>query len=69
MPLSIAFVNKAGGLVTATDMQPCEDSPDCQTYPPDGPYRLAIEVPQGKISALGIAPNATVTDERSRCVP
>jgi uncharacterized membrane protein (UPF0127 family) len=68
MPLSIAFVNHAGGLVSATDMQPCEDSPDCQKYPPGGPYRLAIEVPQGKLAALGIVEGATVTDERSGCV-
>jgi uncharacterized membrane protein (UPF0127 family) len=67
MPLSIAFVNGAGGLVSATDMEPCEDSPDCQQYPAEAPYRIAIEVPLGRISALGIAPGASVTDERARC--
>jgi uncharacterized membrane protein (UPF0127 family) len=67
MPLSIAFVSSTGALVSAVDMQPCADSPDCQTYPAAAPYRIAIEVPQGRISALGIAPGATVTDERAAC--
>jgi uncharacterized membrane protein (UPF0127 family) len=68
MPLSIAFVSSAGTLVSAVDMQPCGDTPDCQLYPPVGPYRLAIEVRQGRISTLGITPASTVVDEKSGCV-
>jgi uncharacterized membrane protein (UPF0127 family) len=67
MPLSIAYVGHTGTLVSTADMQPCADSPDCELYPPAGPYRLAIEVPQGKLGALGIAEGATVVDERSSC--
>jgi hypothetical protein len=33
-----------------------------------GAYRLAIEVPQGGISTLGITPASTVVDEQSGCV-
>lgn len=54
MPLSIAFLDADGGLVSATDMEPCEDRDGCPTYGADGPYRLAVEVPQGQLAALGL---------------
>jgi uncharacterized membrane protein (UPF0127 family) len=67
MPLSIAFVDATGALVSTADMTPCEDSDQCPDYPPAGPYRTAIEVPQGKLPALHIVAGSTVTDERTRC--
>lgn len=67
MPLSIAFVDGAGHLVSTVDMAPCADSPDCKSYPADGPYRSAIEVPQGKLPSLGILPGATITDDNAAC--
>lgn len=54
MPLSIAFLDVDGGLVSATDMEPCEDRDGCPTYGADGPYRLAVEVPQGQLATLGL---------------
>lgn len=60
MPLSIAWVAADGSLVSTADMEPCEDRDDCPTYAPTGPYRTAIEVPQGQLPALGINEGATV---------
>jgi uncharacterized membrane protein (UPF0127 family) len=65
--LSIAYVSQTGQLVSTADMVPCADSPDCQDYPAAGPYRLAIEVPQGKLASLGIASGNTVVDDKTAC--
>lgn len=55
MPLSIAWFDAEGAFVSATDMDPCPaTADDCPTYPPDGPYRFALEVPQGELEALGV---------------
>ncbi|MDP1819430.1 MAG: DUF192 domain-containing protein [Acidimicrobiales bacterium] len=61
MPLSIAWIDRSGKVVSTADMAPCENRDDCPTYPPAGPYRLAVEVPQGQLDDLGITPGATVT--------
>lgn len=60
MPLSIAFVDGDGGLVSTADMAPCEDRDGCPLYPPAGPYRTAIEVPQGRLPELGITEGAVI---------
>lgn len=61
MPLSIAWIDEAGAVVSTADMEPCEDVDGCPTYPPAGPYRTAIEVPQGRLDDLGIGPGSVVT--------
>lgn len=61
MPLSIAWIDEDGQIVSTADMAPCEDRDGCSTYPPDGPYRFAIEVPQGRLAEMGIVPGATVS--------
>lgn len=61
MPLSIAWVAEDGALVATTDMAPCEDRDGCPSYGAGGPYRYAIEVPQGDLPRLGIGEGATVT--------
>ena len=33
-PLSIAYLDDAGEVVEALDMEPCDDSDDCPSYPP-----------------------------------
>lgn len=68
MPLSIAWVGADGRLVSTADMAPCRNRADCPTYPPAGPYRLAIEVPQGGLDELGIAEGSTVT-VAGECAP
>ena len=55
LPLSIAFVDAGGEVVSSTDMEPCPAGvTDCPTYPPAGPYRMALEVPQGDLPDLGV---------------
>jgi uncharacterized membrane protein (UPF0127 family) len=63
MPLSIAYLAADGEIVSTADMEPCEDSPDCPSYPADGPYRTALEVPQGRLDDLGVVAGATVRQE------
>jgi uncharacterized membrane protein (UPF0127 family) len=67
MPLSIAYLDGDGALVSSTDMAPCEDSPDCPPYPADGPFRLAVETAQGGLDELGIGTGATVVDTEASC--
>ena len=59
-PLTIAWISAAGRVVTINDMAPCADREGCPLYEPDGPYRVAIEVPTGTLADLGITPAATV---------
>jgi uncharacterized membrane protein (UPF0127 family) len=54
MPLSIAWFDADGGLVSETDMAPCADVDDCPLYPSEGSYRFALEVPQGGLNELGV---------------
>jgi uncharacterized protein len=58
MPLSIAWFDAEGVLVSTADMAPCEEGADCPSYPPEGPYRFALEVPQGGLDALGVTANS-----------
>ena len=60
-PLSIAWIDERGSIVSTADMAPCEDREGCPTYQPAGPYRAAIEVLQGNLDDLGIVPGATMT--------
>jgi uncharacterized protein len=61
LPLSIAWFDADGALVSTADMEPCPDSaPDCPTYPPEGPYRFALEVPQGRLEEMGITEDSTL---------
>lgn len=65
MPLSIVYFDAAGNVVTQTDMAPCTDRADCPTYPPAGPFRSALEVPRGRLAALGIDARATLSIGRA----
>jgi uncharacterized membrane protein (UPF0127 family) len=58
MPLSIAWFGADGTFVSAADMAPCDDRSDCPTYGAAGPYRFALEVPQGQLAAYGIGPGS-----------
>jgi uncharacterized protein len=61
MPLSIAWFDAAGRYVSATDMMPCADRPDCPTFGAAAAYRYALEVPRGGLPGLGIGPGSNVT--------
>jgi uncharacterized membrane protein (UPF0127 family) len=54
MPLSIAFIDAGGRIVSATDLAPCGDDPNCPIHPAAGPYRYAVEVPRGRLDDLGL---------------
>ena len=68
-PLSIAYIDAEGALVSTAEMAPCEDSPDCPGYPPAGPYLHTVEVPVsvGGVRALGIDEGARFEDLRRPC--
>ena len=53
-------VSADGSVVTIKDMEPCDDRDDCPRYRPSGPYRYAIEVPQGDLTELGITESSTI---------
>ncbi len=67
LPLSIAFVSSDGHVVSQTDMDPCPDSGPCPNHYASGSYRLAIEVPRGKFTDLGLTADSVVTDEQRPC--
>ncbi len=54
MPLSIAWVDTDGELVSTAGMSPCGDVGNCPLYPAKGPYRFALEVPSGQLDELGL---------------
>ncbi len=58
-PLSIAWFDADGEFVSTTDMAPCSaTADDCPMYPPDGPYRFALEVFEGDLDELGVGPGS-----------
>jgi uncharacterized membrane protein (UPF0127 family) len=68
LPLSIAYLGGDGAIVSKMDMAPCTSpGDDCPTYPSEGAYRAALEVPQGELARLGIAGRAKVTLGPSSC--
>jgi uncharacterized membrane protein (UPF0127 family) len=68
-PISIAYLDDAGGLISVADMTPCADVDGCPTYPPGGSVRWAVEVPAqaGGVDALAIEPGVVVVDTRRTC--
>jgi len=60
-PLSVVFFDAGGEYISEADMEPCGNVDNCTRYPPDAPYRWAIEVPQGGQQALGLVPDSKVT--------
>ena len=70
LPLSIAYLDADGAIVSTADMEPCPDGTErCPGYPPDGPYRSTIEVVQGRLDDLGIEGDARVTIGEDSCPP
>ena len=59
LPLSIAFWDQAGRIVSIMDMQPCHADP-CPLYGPDAPYVGAIEVGRGELVRGGVSVGDTV---------
>lgn len=53
IPLSIAFWNEGGRIVSILDMEPCEAAP-CPLYDPGREFVGAVEVDQGTFDRRGI---------------
>jgi uncharacterized membrane protein (UPF0127 family) len=53
IPLSIAFVDGSGTIVTVREMEPCTSDP-CPTYGADAPYVLAVEANAGFFERTGV---------------
>jgi uncharacterized membrane protein (UPF0127 family) len=60
MPLSIAWFAADGTFVSSADMEPCDDRSDCPISSASGPYRYALEVPQGQLPSLGVGPGSVL---------
>lgn len=60
MPLSIAWFAADGTFVSSADMEPCGDRTDCPIFSATGPYRYALEVPQGQLPSLGVGPGSVL---------
>ena len=60
MPLSIAYFDERGAFVSDADMAPCGDVASCPSYPPDGAFRYALEVPAGGLDELGVGPGSVL---------
>lgn len=69
MPLSIAFLDDGGSVVSTADMAPCGDRDDCPTYGATGSYSWALEVPRGGLARLGLLDDGARVDvdPRRRC--
>lgn len=67
MPLSIAYFDGDRALVSSVDMAPCRDEPTCRSYPADGPFRYALEVPEGELDDVLVAPDTTFEIDARRC--
>jgi hypothetical protein len=53
IPLSIAFVDDRGRIVSIRRMRPCRSDP-CRIYRSDAPYVLAIEANVGWFERSGV---------------
>ena len=60
IPLTIGWFTDSGALLGQSDMEPCQDRPDCPTFASPGRYRFAIETPRGGFDRLGIGSGAHV---------
>ena len=54
IPLSIAFWDEDGRIISILDMDPCAGDP-CPSYGPDEPFIGAVEVRQGTLARRGVA--------------
>ncbi|OWY62292.1 hypothetical protein B7486_59225 [cyanobacterium TDX16] len=65
MPLSIAWFDESGALVSTDDMAPCvrdeSSASPCPSYPAGDEFSFAVEVPLGQLDTIGIdGPDATL---------
>jgi uncharacterized protein len=63
IPLSIAYFDAEGYIVSILDMEPCDADP-CPTYDPDSPYFGALEVNQGAFEEWDVDVGDRITVSR-----
>lgn len=61
IPLSIAWFNNTGALVSSTDMKPCGSAAVCPLYAAAAPYDVALEVPEGQLGHVGVGPGSVLS--------
>ena len=59
IPLSIAFWDEGGRIISILDMAPCIEDP-CPTFGPDKPFVGAVEVDRGAFERHGVVLGDTV---------
>ncbi|HET7928409.1 MAG TPA: DUF192 domain-containing protein [Actinomycetota bacterium] len=59
IPLSIAFWDEGGRIISILDMDPCTQDP-CPSYGPDRSFVGAVEVARGAFERRGVVPGDTV---------
>ena len=69
IPLSVAFFDEDGRLVSTVDMEPCGDSDKCPRYSSKGDFKFALEVPQGTLPDIGVEGDAHLRIDSRRCPP
>ena len=67
IPLSIAFVDAGGRIITIRDMTPCTAEP-CDTYEATGPYVMAVEANEGWFDGQAITVGDPARFKRSYCL-
>ena len=61
IPLSIAFADDGGSVVSTADMVPCPaDGSGCPLTRASGPYRYAVEAASGALPSLGLVDGASL---------
>ena len=60
IPLSIAYADSTGRIVSIVDMEPCTADP-CPLYSSDAPAQFALEVNQGRFDELGVQVGDVIT--------
>jgi hypothetical protein len=69
LPLSVAYFDSRGRLVSTADMRPCGDHNRCRHYPASRPYRYALEVPQGRLPEISVGPGSRLIFGARSCDP
>jgi uncharacterized membrane protein (UPF0127 family) len=64
IPLSIAFADEKGRIVSILQMTPCRADP-CRVYRARAPYRVALEVNRGAFRRWGVGLGDVIRVRRS----
>ena len=66
IPLSIAFIDQEGKVITISEMTPCTADP-CTTYAADAPYTMAIEANANWFEDHNVSVGDTATYQPELC--